>query len=1177
MPALEIALPTERTRPLPGVLHGSRPGGQGFLLARRFVERRTPMFVVTPEASRRDALISDLQCFLDDIPNSSPRSADSDVVLGYVPEQQEAPRKAVPADLGLSRLRRGEPVVLVAAAPSLRYGMAPEMFRERLMTVQIGDIIPLPEFATALVGRGYRRASMVEAHGEFAVRGGILDVFSPGERQPWRLELFGDEVETIRTFDVDSQLSVDSRNRIVVAPLHGLPPQNSETAPGWDRLRSHLRACKWSDSRIAASFEHWRQQHPASWPWGLDGFFVDGLRSPLSDLPEAVALCCVDTEEVDITLAQLPAAFPMQLGDSAVPAAVDQFVTGETLIRQLRERTDIALPRYHGLEDSNGWVANVGQQGQNSLSREITELRMRGTPLFSGDLGRFVAQLRQWHGKQYGVLVICRSAPEARRLQGVLSSYDLGSGIAETAAQCLPEEAVPPGSTLLALGTLSHGFEWPEESLAVVSAVELFGDKHRSMPVSPAGAGPPISNAGTLSAGDLVVHTDHGIGRFDGMTFLDVDRQGGEFMEVSYADDAKLYVPSYRLSVVQKYRNGAGEGAKASLDRLGTTSWARTKARVKNALLDMAGELVNLHASRQQDVGHRFSLSTTLHQEFENDFEYVETDDQLLAIQDVLSDMERPKPMERLVCGDVGYGKTEVALRAAFKAVFDGKQVAVLVPTTVLAQQHAETFRKRFEAFGTRVAMLSRLNSRKEQTRTLQGLQEGTIHVVIGTHRLLQKDIQFKDLGLLVVDEEHRFGVGHKERIKRLSVGTDVLILTATPIPRSLQMALTGLRDCTIMGTPPGGRSAIETVIMPFSEEIIERAVRQELSRQGQVFFVHNHIASLPIVHSMLHRLVPECRVRIAHGQMPERQLEGVMLDFLRRDFDLLLCTTIIESGLDIPSVNTIIVNNAETFGLAQMHQLRGRVGRGLAQAYAYLLIPGETLLSAVARQRIEALEEFSQLGSGFHLASRDLEIRGAGNLLGPQQSGHMNSVGFDLYCQMMTEAVSEAKGETATVWVEPELRLGIQGHIPGSYIENESQRLQMYRRLSAAASSSALRELRNEMQDRFGILPEPTERLLEVLEIKILARFLGLEQIQSQQTRSSSEIRFTFHPSTSLATERLLPWLESHNPGFRFQSEHVVCIPEPGGPAAERLTYLKTRLQRLYDDDNISSPTPGY
>ena len=1125
----------EASRPAPQIMRGSRPGGQGYLLARRFADRPAPLFVVAPEPARRDELIHDLRCFLDDPSPGAP------VVLGYVPEPQGTQPPVLSADLPLWRLRRGDPAIVVAAAASLRYGTAPGLFAERLLPVQVGDAAPLPGFAAALVERGYRRASMVEAAGEFALRGGILDVFSPGERRPWRLEFFGDEVETIRTFDAASQLSVEALQGIVIAPLHGLPPQNSETAEGWERLRAHLRAHGWPEADIAAHVEHWRQQHPAAWPWGLDTFFFDGLESPLADLPDAVTLCCVDLEDVHLTLDQLPPPLAMRLGDRTVPSAAERCVAVSTLARQLSARTDVTLPRYQNPAES------------------APDLRMRGTPAFSGDLGRFIAHLKQWHGDGFGVLVLCRSAPEARRLHDVLASYDLGCRIADGAAECLGADAVPPGGALLAVGSLSHGFLWPDERLVVLRGGDLFGDKQQTAS-SPAGAAHPASYVSTLTPGDLVVHADYGIGRFGGMTFLDVDHQGGEFMALTYADDAKLYVPSYRLSLVEKYRNGSGDGVKAPLDRLGGAAWARTKARVKASLLDMAGELVSLHASRQQDVGHRFSAPTTLHQEFENGFEYVETDDQMRAIQDVLSDMEHPRPMERLVCGDVGYGKTEVALRAAFKAVFDGKQVAVLVPTTVLAQQHHETFQRRFEAFGARVAMLSRLNSRKEQTQTLKGMQDGTVNVVVGTHRLLQKDIRFKDLGLLVVDEEHRFGVGHKERIKRLSVQTDVLILTATPIPRSLQMAMSGLRDCTIMATPPGGRSAIDTVVMPFSEDIVERAVRQELARRGQVFFVHNHIASLPAIHAMLQRLVPECRVRMAHGQMPERQLEAVMLDFLRRDFDLLLCTTIIESGLDIPSVNTIIINHADAFGLAQMHQLRGRVGRGLIQAYAYLLIPGETLLSGVARQRIEAFEEFSELGSGFHLASRDLEIRGAGNLLGPQQSGHMNSVGFDLYCQMMAEAVREAKGEAVAVWVEPELRLGVQGHLPESYVDDETQRLQLYRRLSAATSHAVLQELRNEMQDRFGVLPEVTLQLLAVLEIKILARQLGLERIEQRGT----EVRLTFHAATPLGPDRLLPWLASDNPGFRFQSEHVVCVPEPPGAPAERLARLKGSLRRL-------------
>ncbi len=452
-----------------------------------------------------------------------------------------------------------------------------------------------------------------------------------------------------------------------------------------------------------------------------------------------------------------------------------------------------------------------------------------------------------------------------------------------------------------------------------------------------------------------------------------------------------------------------------------------------------------------------FPRRPALHREFESGFEYVETEDQLRAIQEVLADMERPRPMERLVCGDVGYGKTEVAMRAAFKAVYDNKQVAVLVPTTVLAQQHYDTFQRRFAPYAVHIGLLSRLRSRKEQQQVLAGLRQGTVDIVIGTHRLLQKDVQFKDLGLLVVDEEHRFGVAHKEKIKRLSQQVDVLTLTATPIPRSLHMAFVGLRDCSIIATPPEGRSAIQTMVTPYAEETIERAIRDELARGGQVFFVHNRIDTLPAMQALLQRLVPECRIGIAHGQMPEGTLEAIMMRFLERHFDLLLCTTIIESGLDIPAANTIIINHAETFGLAQLYQLRGRVGRSVQQAYAYLLIPGDLLLSETARKRIEALEEFSELGAGIHLASRDLEIRGAGNLLGAQQSGHIASVGFDLYCQMLEEAIRTVRGEEVLPRLEPELRLEVQGYLPETYVDSEAQRLEIYRRCALLTEPAAL------------------------------------------------------------------------------------------------------------------------
>jgi transcription-repair coupling factor (superfamily II helicase) len=522
--------------------------------------------------------------------------------------------------------------------------------------------------------------------------------------------------------------------------------------------------------------------------------------------------------------------------------------------------------------------------------------------------------------------------------------------------------------------------------------------------------------------------------------------------------------------------------------------------------------------------------------------------------------------MERLVCGDVGYGKTEVALRAAFKAVYDGKQVAVLVPTTVLAHQHAETFHQRFASYSVEIGVLSRLRSRKEQQQVLAGLQHGTVDIVIGTHRLLQSDVHFKNLGLLVIDEEHRFGVTHKEKIKNLRAHVDVLMLSATPIPRSLHMTLVGLRDYSMIDTPPEGRTAIQTIVAPFDDTTIQQAIRHELERGGQVFFVHNHIDTLPALQVMLTRLVPECRVGIAHGQMPERSLEKIMMQFLRREFDLLLCTTIIESGLDIPSVNTIIIHHAERFGLAQLYQLRGRVGRGTRQAYAYLLIPGDLLLGETAQKRIEAMEEFSELSSGFQLATRDLEIRGAGNLLGPQQSGHIASVGFDLYCQMLAEAIRTTRGETMPVRVDPELRLEMQGHIPPTYVDDEAQRLDLYRRLATVETHAALTKLSQELADRFGPLPDALQRLLAVVECKILARQIALERIEQQR----QAVLLTFHPQTPVDSTTLLQWLHATAPDFCFQSEHTVRLPLAGETPVNRLQLLKKHLQQLQASASI-------
>src|SRR5712691_7987612 len=1143
--------PTAMPRPRHTV-SGVTGGAKAYFLARLFVECGMSLVVVTPDAHQRDMLYDDLQCLLAGMPDApSHWQGLESVVCRYL---HQAPlsadvvafqqHQALVSYQPLWRLLGNDPVVVVMAVEALRYRvLPPHQLQSCLLPVHIGASFSLSDLATTLVERGYRRVSMVETVGEFALRGGILDVFSPGQTHPVRIEFFGADVESIRAFDVQSQTSTATLQTVVIAPVFPLGRQQGQRQDSVTRLRAHLATHGWSEASITARFDRWQEQLPSAWPWGIATFFYDTLCSPLAYLPVTGLLCGVDVEELSLTFAQLPPPDPMRLGETIVALPEAHLLAHTAIIQQLQDRIDVAMVRYDTPDTTH----------------TATVFRPHGTPQFFGGLERFIAQIRQWQDAALCIVVLCHSALEVRRMQELFASYTLTSRSIATCSAVLSDDVLRPGALLLSVGQLSQGFVWPEMRLVILRHADIFGEKKQEQP--PAARRRPqfLHDFATLRPGECVVHIDYGVGRYRGMTFLDVEHQGGEFMELEYADGAKLYIPSYRLSMVQKY--AGGESDSAPLDRLGGAAWARPKERVKTALLAMAADLVQVHATRQLHPGYVFSQGTGLHREFESGFEYVETEDQLRAIQEVLVDMERSRPMERLVCGDVGYGKTEVAMRAAFKAVYDNKQVAVLVPTTVLAQQHYDTFQRRFAPYAVHIGLLSRLRSRKEQQQVLAGLLQGTVDIVIGTHRLLQKDVQFKDLGLLVVDEEHRFGVAHKEKIKRLSQQVDVLTLTATPIPRSLHMAMVGLRDCSIIATPPEGRSAIQTMVTPYAEETIERAIRAELARGGQVFFVHNRIDTLPAMQALLQRLVPECRSGIAHGQMPERTLEVIMMRFLERHFDLLLCTTIIESGLDIPSANTIIINHAETFGLAQLYQLRGRVGRSVQQAYAYLLIPGDLLLSETARKRIEALEEFSELGAGIHLASRDLEIRGAGNLLGAQQSGHIASVGFDLYCQMLEEAIRTVRGEEVLPRIEPELRLEVQGYLPETYVDSEAQRLEIYRRCALLTEPAALEALRQELQDRFGPPPPAVERLLLVIEVKLLARQLFLERIEQR----GLEVLLTFHPQTPVEPPRLLQWLQTTAPRFRFHSERVVRMPLPRTTAEARLSLLKKRLQQLH------------
>ena len=773
-------------------------------------------------------------------------------------------------------------------------------------------------------------------------------------------------------------------------------------------------------------------------------------------------------------------------------------------------------------------------------------LETRSVENFRGQFRKLAAQLQEWLEEGYRVRLF---TPEPDRLREIFRGHDLWAEVAE--------HLTGPERLAILSGDCSAGFECPALGLIVLGDGELFGVRRHILrrPTYKRGAG--LASFAELQVGDLVVHADHGIGRYVGLVTLKVEGRDGDYLLLEYAEGNRLYLPVQRLAAVSKY---VGGDSTARLDRLGGSAWQRVKESVRRSLRDVAKDLLQLYADRTVVEGHGFSPDTPWQAEFEAAFPFEETEDQREAITTVKAEMEQPRPMDRLVCGDVGYGKTEVAMRAAFKAATDGKQVAVLVPTTILAQQHWGTFRERFVPYPLKVEMLSRFRTAREQTKILAGLKTGGVDVVIGTHRLLEKDVAFKDLGLLIVDEEHRFGVAHKERLKRLRKSVDVLTLTATPIPRTLSMALSGIRDLSVIDTPPPDRRAIETVVARFDRRLIREAIEHEVSRGGQVFFVHNRIQSLPSMVRFLGSLVPQARLAMAHGRMRERELESVMLRFVAGEYDVLVSTAIVESGLDIPACNTIVINRADRFGLAQLYQLRGRVGRDRLQAYAYLLIPADGGLDTTAQKRLRVIQELTELGSGFKIAIRDLEIRGAGNLLGAEQHGQIAAVGFDLYCQLLEQAVRELRGEEITEDVDPIVTIEAEAFIPEEYVGDVHERLSLYKRLAALRHAAECEEVRAELLDRFGPLPSPVRQLLEVVELRVVARHLGIEKLEA----IGQKVLITFAPSTPVPPERLLVLIRQERGRIRLVRDFLLEAPLPGGGWGAVHGALRELLERL-------------
>ncbi len=1013
----------------------------------------TPTLVVVPTDAEVDTLTGDARFFYTAL-HGLPDVAVARTVLPF-PSPEVDPYRAIAPHLdvasararALTALAQGSARLVVASAPALlpRVTRPTRLLEASRELVLDGELTP-SDLGDLLADAGFTPEDPVDAHGEFCVRGGVVDFFAAGESYPTRVEFVGDLIESLRHFDPGTQRSIASLDRSLVIPLR----------------ESFERPDQLDDPQVR----------------DLDASILDYV-SGVQGVPAVQTAVC-DWDECERRVAMV-----VDQTKTSHDAAV-----GEGRMVPDPETLHVGWEKVSAWLDGGRRFDVLGLDGEKGVDAALSQAVSCQPALpFHGRLAVWVEAVRKGRAEGDTQVFVAATPGRAERIKELLSEYEL------TAVSVDRSETTHGAALLVVTGLLSRGFRLPAVGLQIFAETDLFDEERRVRDRRKSKAASFLSDLRDLKVGDHVVHVDHGIARFVGLKQLAVQDRPHELMELSYADGDKLFVPVEHLDLIQKY-TGAQNPA---LDRLGGASWERAKTRVKKAMRDMAGELLKLYAARQSIAGHAFSADTHWQEEFEAGFEFDLTTDQVSAVSEIKRDMETELPMDRLLCGDVGYGKTEVALRAAFKAIMDGKQVAFLAPTTVLAFQHSKTLKERFAAFPVRVEMVSRFRSRAEQKAVLADLAAGKVEVIVGTHRLLSKDVEFRDLGLLIVDEEQRFGVAHKERIKTLRRKVDVLTLTATPIPRTLNMSLMGIRDMSVIETPPKDRLSIQTNVVTFDPAVVRRAIRTELERGGQVYFVHNRIHSIYGVADMVRRLVPEARLAVAHGQSGEAELEKVMIDFVDHRHDVLLSTTIIENGLDIPNVNTIIVNHAQRFGLAQLYQLRGRVGRSDRRAYAYLLVPADNL-SQVAQQRLSAIKEFSDLGSGFRVAALDLEIRGAGNLLGGEQSGQIEAIGFDMYVKLLERTVRELKGEAVDDERRATVNLGIELRVDEDYVTETNQRLALYRRVASAVDESELSALLEEMGDRYGPVPVTLARLVEFGRIRVMADRLGIESIDRER-----------------------------------------------------------------------------
>ena len=1116
-------------------LRGTAGVAAPLLLAVAAHEQGRPLVVITPDIRRARRVLRDLEALAGPVLPEGveahglpPLEGDPYALVG---PHDNVQRERVAALEALARPPGGALRALVLPARSLLVPTPPPgEAAAAALEIAVGQELPPESACEALLRAGYQAVDVVSAWGEYSRRGAVLDVFPPDAEVPLRLEYWGDEITELRTFDAETQRSTGTTPTARIGAVKEASPDPASAVRFAELVRSRIHY-----DLVPATVERALEalEDEATFPgFEILRWAVEEGVSPLAHVPGALVACDAPDlveEELRSAVAELEAEWSEELRP---------FLPGpDEVLRPLDEVLSEAGAGAHAVLPDVAWA--------ESEAGPAADAGCRAVPRYGGDLGRFLKELREHLELGGSAGLVLASRGRLDRMREVLAEVGLGERLRwfDDGERPQPElDELPDGSILLGRGLVESGARIG--SFLLQSEADVFGDvpsapkeRRRKKPKAFA------ADLRDLKKGDLIVHADHGIGRYDGVQAMGEGDQAREFLVLAYEKGDKLYLPIDRLDLIERY-SGVG-GLKPKLDKLGGQSWEKVKRSVKKSMIDMTRELLDLYAARRTAKGFRFSADGEWQREFEAAFPYEETEDQLTAIEDVKGDMCDEKPMDRLVVGDVGFGKTEVALRAAFKAVMDGKQVAVLTPTTVLAFQHHATFSRRTSSWPVKVELLSRFRTPKQVKETIGRLKSGECDIAVGTHRLLSKDVAFKDLGLLVIDEEQRFGVRHKERLKQLRKSVDVLTLTATPIPRTLSMALGGLRDMSVIETPPPGRHAIMTHVLPFSSEVSAAAIRQELDRGGQVYFVHDRVQSIYSMANLVRKLVPGARVGVAHGQMPEGELEKGMVEFLRGEIDVLVSTTVIENGLDIPRANTMLVNRADRHGLAQLYQLRGRVGRSDRQASAYFFVPSKRQLSPDARRRLAALQEFTELGSGFRIAALDLEIRGAGSLLGGEQSGHMAALGFDMYVRLLEETVAELKGEEHEAGFRASVAVGLDLRLPPDYVE-ESQRLTIYKRFATVNDQDELEALRQEVVDRFGPAPGSLDQLTQHARLRLRAERLRVSSLECDGR--SAVLKFA--PETKVRPQAIMRLLQERE-GAKFSPDGTLHAPLLEGQSA--------------------------